>query len=97
MEYADIINGKKKEIEDLRLHIVQTIENMRKAVNTLQEIALNKKVLTPDEYFDTLIASEQKNKECKWMKRVELLEEMKRDNKLLKNIVESNDIEVLQN
>eukprot|EP01084_Bolivina_argentea_P206889 353107_1 len=75
VKHADIIKDKIKKIKELEIHIMKTIEKMRKAVNILQEIALNKKVLTPDEYFDTLIVQQKQNTDDEgWQDGVELLE-----------------------
>ena len=76
-------------IDQYKRHICSTVIRMNQSVNPLHEIALNKNVLTTDEYFDTLINSERNGnpKEPGWENRVKQLESMKTNNKLLKEIV----------
>ena len=84
----DIMKELMEDINDTEQDIIYDVREMRKSVNRLREIALNKKVLTDDEYFDTLIASEKEERKQGWEDRVKQLESMKKDNKLLKDVVD---------
>ena len=73
-----------------------TIKSMKKSVDRLEEIALNKKVLTEDPYFDTLIAAQREKKEEGLQARIEQLKNMKEKNASLKNVIEDEEPEFFQ-
>ena len=77
--HEHIMKKKLDKIDQYKTHICLTVIKMKESVNRLHEIALNKNVLTTDEYFDTLISSERNATQKKRMgKRVEQLESMKK-------------------
>eukprot|EP00485_Elphidium_margaritaceum_P008381 CAMPEP_0202690846 /NCGR_PEP_ID=MMETSP1385-20130828/5733_1 /ASSEMBLY_ACC=CAM_ASM_000861 /TAXON_ID=933848 /ORGANISM="Elphidium margaritaceum" /LENGTH=654 /DNA_ID=CAMNT_0049346161 /DNA_START=1369 /DNA_END=3333 /DNA_ORIENTATION=+ len=84
----DIMKRLLSAINETEANIRDTIVKMKESVNRLQEIALNKNVLTDDQYFDTLIAAEKDEGRRGWEERVRQLESMKKDNKLLRDVTE---------
>eukprot|EP01084_Bolivina_argentea_P259850 438645_1 len=73
-------------IEKTEKQIRETIVNMKNSVNRLKEIALNKNILTDDQYFDTLIQAEQDEKRKGYRNRVLQLKSLKDQNKLLRDV-----------
>merc|ERR1712130_885364 len=90
-EKYDLAGDKKASIVDIMVKILEkmqeqqeqiksNIQMMKSSVQRLQDIALNDKVLTEDEYFDTLIDAEQKEKKLGWNDRVKQLKKLKESN-----------------
>lgn len=71
--------------------IERTIENnvrkMKQSVDKLKKIALNDQVLTDDDYFDTLMTSEQNEAKPGWRDRVDQLKALKEHMRMLRDVV----------
>eukprot|EP00484_Ammonia_sp_Unknown_P030421 CAMPEP_0197037882 /NCGR_PEP_ID=MMETSP1384-20130603/14977_1 /TAXON_ID=29189 /ORGANISM="Ammonia sp." /LENGTH=709 /DNA_ID=CAMNT_0042468259 /DNA_START=111 /DNA_END=2240 /DNA_ORIENTATION=- len=85
-----------RKIDELEQEIIRTIKGMKKSVNRLKEIALNTEVLTDDQYFDTLIQTERDEAKPEWEDRVRQLENMKKQNGLLRDVTEKDENDFLK-
>eukprot|EP00483_Globobulimina_turgida_P004418 UN04427 len=76
----EVIEALQTDMEKNDEEILAKVQKMKDSVTRLQEIALNKKVVskTNEEYFYELIKMEEKNREEGWEKRVEELTRMKK-------------------
>eukprot|EP00483_Globobulimina_turgida_P004001 UN04009 len=76
----EVIEALQTDMEKNDEEILAKVQKMKNSVTRLQEIALNKKIVskTNEEYFSELIQMEEKNREEGWEKRVEELTRMKK-------------------
>ena len=88
-----LIARMKQEIKTQDYKVRKAIKMMKESVNRLQKIALRKKVLSDDEYYDTLISMEQSERKEGWQKRCESLTKMKEDKATFLKIMEDPDKE----
>ena len=82
-----IISKKKKEVDKLYKEVVCNICKARECLQRLNEIALKpNSTLTEFEYIVLLIKSEKQQENPGWERRIEYLEQMKKNTKFLCNV-----------
>ena len=84
-----VLEDIKKELDTMNMAVFRKIEQVRRSVNRLQEIALKPNYLTEVEYIDLLIETEKHEAKPHWMGRVQALESVRHQAvivaKLMKN------------
>ena len=73
-EIEKVINTMKKELDALNTAVLRKIDQARRCIERLQEIALKPDHLTEVEYIDILIESEKREAKPRWLERVQALE-----------------------
>ena len=73
-EIEKVINTMKKELDALNTAVLRKIDQARRCIERLQEIALKPDHLTEVEYIDILIESEKREAKPRWLDRVKALE-----------------------
>ena len=71
------------ELQDMGQAVLQTIDQVRKSLDRLQEIALKPDPLTEIGYIDILIESEKREAQPGWRKRLITLEEVRKKAEIL--------------
>eukprot|EP01083_Nonionella_stella_P284049 966851_1 len=93
----NLMKAVKRKIKKCEEDTAATIQRMKKSVDRLQQIALNKTVMSNEKYFDSLIAAETQTKEEGWVERVNELIKMKNNFKRLDAVVKGDvDAKTLQ-
>ena len=69
-----VLEDMKKELDTMNMAVLRKIEQVRRSVNRLQEIAFKPNYLTEVEYIDLLIETEKREAKPHWMDRVQALE-----------------------
>lgn len=93
-QYETAITGKEKVqsmiiknegiLHDLQVFVFSVIENVRKSIKRLNEIALKPDPLTEIEYLDLLIESEKMEAQTGWKARVQQYMKLRKDAEVLK-------------
>jgi len=84
---TQLLMGAKKDLIDLNLECLNTQDLITKSINKLQQIALNKSVFeSSEEHIDLLIENEKTEHKEGWKIRIEGLELLKQQKKLLREI-----------
>lgn len=78
---------KEKKFYQICISIQEKIKNIE---NRLAQIALNPNTLNSEEYIEILIKSEKQEKKSGWQKRVDGLEAMKKQQKLIRDSFQGN-------
>ena len=78
------MNGMIKEGKEILSKCMNIRENIKDIVNKLAKIALNPNTLNSEEYIELLIRTEKQEKKTGWKKRVDGLEAMKKQQKLIR-------------
>ena len=78
------MNGMIKEGKEILSKCMNIQENIKDIVNKLARIALNPNTLNSEEYIELLIRSEKQEQKTGWQKRVDGLEAMKKQQKLIR-------------
>lgn len=94
MQYETAVTGKEKvqsmiaknegTLHDLQVFVFSVIENVRKSIKRLNEIALKPDPLTEVEYLDLLIESEKMEAQLGWKSRVQQYMKLRKDAEMLK-------------
>lgn len=79
-----LMNGMIKEGKEILSKCMNIQENIKDIVNKLARIALNPNTLNSEEYIELLIRSEKQEQKTGWQKRVDGLEAMKKQQKLIR-------------
>ena len=69
-----VIKDMKKELDTMNMAVLRKMEQARRSVQRLQEIALKPNYLTEVEYIDLIIESEKREAKPRWLERVQVLE-----------------------
>ena len=84
-----VIEEMKKELDTMNMAVLRKMEQARRSVQHLQEIALKPNYLTEVEYIDLLIETEKREAKPRWLERVQALEGVRQQaeivTKLMKN------------
>ena len=80
-----LMNGLLKEGKDILSNCISIQEQIKNIVNKISQIALNPNALDSEEYIELLINSERQEKKSGWKKRIEGLEAMKKQQKLIRD------------
>ena len=72
-----VLEDIKKELDTMNMAVFRKIEQVRRSVNRLQEIASKPNYLTEVEYIDLLIETEKREAKPHWMDRVQALESVR--------------------
>ena len=78
------MNGMIKEGKEILSKCMNIQENIKDIINKIARIALNPNTLNSEEYIELLIRSEKQEQKTGWQKRVDGLEAMKKQQKLLR-------------
>lgn len=73
-----------KEGKEILSKCMNIQENIKDIINKLARIALNPNTLNSEEYIELLIRSEKQEQKTGWQKRVDGLEAMKKQQKLIR-------------
>jgi len=79
-----ILQNIKYNIIKLNKECIDTQEEITKTINRLREIALNKDILSSEEHIELLIQSEKREKKEGFLQRIEALELLKKQKKLMR-------------
>lgn len=85
-----LMNGLLKEGKDILSNCISIQETIKNIVNKISKIALNPNALDSEEYIELLIQSEKQGKKTGWKKRIEGLEAMKQQQKLIRQAFHGN-------
>ena len=69
-----VIENMKKELDTLNMAVFRKLEQARRSIEHLQQIALKPNYLTEVEYIDLLIETEKREAKPRWLDRVKALE-----------------------
>ena len=84
---TQLLMGAKKDLIDLNIECINTQDLITKSINRLQQIALNKTVFeSSEEHIDLLIETEKSEHKEGWKTRIEGLELLKQQKKMLREI-----------
>ena len=84
---TQLLMGAKNDLIDLNIECINTQDLITKTINRLQQIALNKTVFeSSEEHIDLLIENEKSEHKEGWQTRIEGLELLKQQKKLLREI-----------
>ena len=72
-----VIENMKKELDTMNVAVLRKIEQVRRSVLRLQEIALKPNYLTEVEYIDLIIETEKREAKPRWLERVQALESVR--------------------
>ena len=81
---SNMLKNIKNNIYSLNRECIEIQENITKCINRLKEIALNKEILSSEEHIELLIQSEKLERKEGFMQRIEALELMKKQKKLMR-------------
>ena len=79
-----ILENIKNNIYTLNQECIETQEKITETINRLRQIALNKDILSSEEHIELLIQSEKLERKEGFMQRIEALELMKKQKKLMR-------------
>ena len=85
-----IMNGLIQEGKEVLSNCISIQEKIKNIVNRLAQIALNPNTLNSEEYIEILIKSEKSEQKSGWQKRVDGLEAMKKQQKLIREAFQGN-------
>ena len=84
---TQLLMGAKKDLVNLNMECINTQDLITKSINRLQEIALNKTVFeSSEEHIDLLIETEKSEHKEGWKTRIEGLELLKQQKRMLREI-----------
>ena len=81
---SKILKNIKNNIYSLNRECIEIQENITKCINRLKEIALNKEILSSEEHIELLIQREKLERKEGFLQRIEALELMKKQKKLMR-------------
>jgi len=84
------MNGLIQEGKVVLSNCITIQEKIKDIVNRLAQIALNPNTLNSEEYIELLIKSEKSEQKSGWKKRVDGLEAMKKQQKLIRDAFQGN-------
>ena len=79
----DVLNGVISKMKELNRECIQTQQQITDTINILKVIALNKEILSAEEHIDILIQVEKQEKKPGFLDRVESLNLLKKQKKLM--------------
>jgi hypothetical protein len=84
---TQLLMGAKKDLVNLNMECINTQDLITKSINRLQEIALNKTVFeSSEEHIELLIETEKSEHKEGWQTRIEGLELLKQQKRMLREI-----------
>ena len=84
---TQLLMGAKNDLINLNIECINTQDLITKSINRLQEIALNKTVFeSSEEHIELLIENEKSEHKEGWQTRIEGLELLKQQKKMLREI-----------
>ena len=84
-----VINTMKKELDALNIAVLCKINEARRCIACLQQIALKPDHLTEVEYIDILIESEKREAKPRWLERVQALEGVREQAKIVTELMKN--------
>ena len=84
-----VIEDMKKELDGLNMAVFRKLEQARRSIERLQEIALKPNYLTEVEYIDLLIESEKREAKPRWLDRVKALEGVRQQAVIVSELMKS--------
>ena len=90
-----LFNGAKEELIKLNVECITTQSLITKSINRLRQIALNKSVFeSAEEHIQLMIENEKSEHKPGWEKRIEGLEIMRKEKKMLRKVYEGSNDEI---
>eukprot|EP00485_Elphidium_margaritaceum_P004253 CAMPEP_0202696130 /NCGR_PEP_ID=MMETSP1385-20130828/9474_1 /ASSEMBLY_ACC=CAM_ASM_000861 /TAXON_ID=933848 /ORGANISM="Elphidium margaritaceum" /LENGTH=643 /DNA_ID=CAMNT_0049352241 /DNA_START=26 /DNA_END=1954 /DNA_ORIENTATION=+ len=87
-EKEQILCGLQKEFRDVQLKLNELLDDVRKCINKLNEIALQDNSLSQSDYIDMLIQAEESGGKDGWQQRSAALRELKKQQQTLRQAVD---------
>ena len=84
-----VIEGMKKELDALNMAVFRKLEQARRSIEHLQQIALKPNYLTEVEYINLLIESEKREAKPRWLDRVKALEGVRQQAVIVSELMKS--------
>ena len=84
-----VIEEMKKELETMNMVVFRKMEQARRSVQRLQEIALKPNYLIEVEYIDLLIESEKQEAKPRWLDRVKALEGVRQQAEIVTELMKN--------
>ena len=88
-KHTTLLDRVKKVFNDLRKKNMELVKNVKECISELQRIALRGNPLSSEEYIDLLIQTERDEKKPGYSKRIEMLEDMKKQAVHLRKIAKN--------
>ena len=84
-----VIKELKKELDTMNMAVLHKMEQVRRSVLRLQEIALKPNYLTQVEYIDLIIETEKRERKPRWMDRVKALEGVRQQAEIVTELMKN--------
>ena len=84
-----VIEDMKKELDTMNMAVLRKMEQARRSVQRLQEIALKPNYLTEVEYIDLIIETEKRECKPRWMDRVKALEGVRQQAEIVTELMKN--------
>ena len=84
-----VIEEMKKELETMNMVVFRKMEQARRSVQRLQEIALKPNYLIEVEYIDLLIESEKQEAKPRWLDHVKALEGVRQQAEIVTELIKN--------
>ena len=84
-----VIKKMKKELDTMNTAVLRKMEQARRSVQRLQEIALKPNYLTEVEYIDLIIETEKREHKPRWMDRVKALEGVRQQAEIVTQLMKN--------
>ena len=84
-----VIENMKKELDTMNMAVLRKMEQARRSVQRLQEIALKPNYLTEVEYIDLIIETEKREHKPHWMDRVKALEGVRQQAEIVTQLMKN--------
>ena len=90
--FKALLKGSVERIENSISKTWKSAQEIKNSIKKLEEIALQPKLFTNEEFYNQMIKQEEEKREKGWQQRVEGLKQILNKSKLLQNISNANDI-----
>ena len=84
-----VIEDMKKELDTMNMAVLRKMEQARRSVQRLQEIALKPNYLTEVEYIDLIIETEKREAKPRWLERVKALEGVRQQAEIVTELMKN--------
>ena len=88
-QLESVIKEMKKELDTMNMAVLRKMEQARRSVQRLQEIALKPNYLTEVEYIDLIIETEKRECKPRWMDRVKALEGVRQQAEIVTQLMKN--------
>ena len=84
-----VIEHIEKELDTMNMAVLRKIEQARRSIQRLQEIALKPNYLTEVEYIDLIIETEKREAKPRWMERVQALKDVRQQAEIVAELMKN--------